>query len=211
MNKWIRIGLLLTALAGLQEVKAQAQEAQQLLLNVEKLAQLKNILADLKKGYEVVFEGYTKIKRLAEGNFQLHDLFLQSLNEVSPTVRNYQRVGQIVQAQLQLVAEYKNAARQFKGSGLLHPGELEYISGVYAGLFRRSLKSLDDLSMVVTSGTLRMTDGERLAVIDGVWKELQDSRTFLRRFNNETKVLLLQRAKGQAEYRRLEELFPITD
>lgn len=32
-------------------VRAQSQEAQQLLLNVEKLSQLKNILADMKKGY----------------------------------------------------------------------------------------------------------------------------------------------------------------
>jgi outer membrane lipoprotein-sorting protein len=39
---------------------SQSQEAQQLLLNVEKLAQLKQILKDLYKGYEIVSKGYNQ-------------------------------------------------------------------------------------------------------------------------------------------------------
>jgi hypothetical protein len=36
-------------------VSAQKAEIEQLLLNVEKLAQFKQILKDMKKGYDVVF------------------------------------------------------------------------------------------------------------------------------------------------------------
>jgi hypothetical protein len=39
-------------------VKAQATELAQLALNIEKLAQFKQILADLKKGYEILSGGY---------------------------------------------------------------------------------------------------------------------------------------------------------
>lgn len=48
---------------------AQSQEAKQLLLNVEKLSQLKNILADMKKGYTVVSNGYRSVKNIAQEIF----------------------------------------------------------------------------------------------------------------------------------------------
>src|SRR4051812_4125515 len=76
--------------------KAQEQEIQQLLLDVEKLAQLKNILTDLKKGYEILSGGYQTIKNISEGNFNLHQTFLDGLLQVSPVVRNYKRVADII-------------------------------------------------------------------------------------------------------------------
>lgn len=51
---------------------SQSQEAQQLMLNVEKLSQLKNILSDMKRGYEVVSKGYNAVSGIAKGNFSLH-------------------------------------------------------------------------------------------------------------------------------------------
>src|ERR1700687_3385242 len=95
----------------------QSQEAQQLLLDVEKLAQLKNILTDLKKGYEIVSGGYNAIKNISEGNFNLHAVFLNSLLEISPTVKKYKRIVDIVSTQLKIVSGYKTALRQLRASG----------------------------------------------------------------------------------------------
>ena len=39
----------------------QSNEIEQLLLNAEKLTQLKNILTDMKKGYQVVSKGYNTV------------------------------------------------------------------------------------------------------------------------------------------------------
>src|SRR6218665_2577336 len=91
------------------DTKAQSFEVQQLLLNVEKLAQFKQILADLKKGYEIVSKGYTTIRDISQGNFKLHDLFLDALLQVSPTVRKYKKITDIIVMQIQLVKEYKAA------------------------------------------------------------------------------------------------------
>ena len=68
-------------------VSAQSQEVQQLLLNVEKLAQFKKILQNMKQGYQVLHKGYTTIRNLSQGNFSLHKTFLDALFEVSPAVR----------------------------------------------------------------------------------------------------------------------------
>ena len=75
---------------------AQSYEAQQLLLNWEKLAQLKKILDNMYKGYQVLSYGYTTIKDISEGNFNLHHAFLEGLLQVSPTVLKYKRVVDIV-------------------------------------------------------------------------------------------------------------------
>jgi hypothetical protein len=72
-------------------VSAQSDEAQQLLLNVEKLAQFKEILRDMKKGYEIVSNGYNTIKDISKGSFNLHDAFLNALLQISPTVKKYAR------------------------------------------------------------------------------------------------------------------------
>ncbi|RYZ18615.1 MAG: hypothetical protein EOO10_25490 [Chitinophagaceae bacterium] len=117
--------LMLTCLLTTSKVSGQVQEVQQLLLNVEKLAQFKNILEDLKKGYEIVSQGYSTIKNLSEGNFNLHDVFLDGLLAVSPTVGRYRRIADIIQAQISVVKEYKTAYRRFTGSRHFSPEELK--------------------------------------------------------------------------------------
>ena len=185
----------------------QTQEAKQLLLDVEKLAQLKNILTDLKKGYEIVSGGYTAIKNISEGNFNLHNVFLNRLLEVSPTVKKYKRIADIVSTQLRIVSGYKAALRQVKASGKFTVNEINYIQRVYSNLFNQSLKNLDALATVVTAGKMRMSDDERLTAIDGVWKEVESQYNFLQHFNNQARVLALQRAKEENDVSTINQLY----
>lgn len=45
-----------------------------------------------------------------------------------------------------------------------------------------------------------MSDDERLRAIDGIFSDMRDNLTFLRTFNNSTKLLMSQRVKEQAEF-----------
>jgi hypothetical protein len=190
---------------------SQTQAIQQLLLDVEKLTQLKNILTELKSGYEIVSDGYTTIKNISEGNFNLHDIFLKSLLEVSPAVKNYIRVKDILDAQLSIVREYKNALKQFKGSGEFSVDEINYLEKVYANLLNHSLNNLQTMMMVITAGKLRMSDDERINSIDGVWKEVSQQLTFLRHFNNQARILCLQRAKEKNDLSTINQLYDVNE
>lgn len=192
-----------------QKVEAQDFEIQQLLLNVEKLAQLKSMLEDLRKGYEIVYQGYTAVKNISEGNFSLHKAFLDRLLQVSPAVQQYYRVGDILQNSVGLVKEYKAALKGFSGNGLLLPQELARIEKVYEQLFKKSIDQLETLSMVLTSGALRMSDDERLAAIDRIDEELKEERMFLRHFTNGAKVLLLQRTKEERNGEVMKKIYGI--
>nr|WP_121271736.1 TerB family tellurite resistance protein [Pedobacter schmidteae] len=197
MKKFILILLLFRGCLGVGY--AQSQEAQQLLLNVEKLSQLKNILSDMKRGYEVVSKGYNTVKNIAEGNFSLHEVFIDGLMLVSPQVRKYRKVADIVSMQADLVSEYKGAFKRFGSGGNFSVSELEYLGKVYGQLLDQSVDNLDQLVMVITAGKLRMSDEERLRVIDRVFAELEDKLVFLRSFNRETGLLNLQRSREKAE------------
>jgi len=187
--------------------RAQSDEVQQLLLNVEKLSQLKNILSDMKKGYEVVSAGYSSVKNIAEGNFSLHDAFLSGLWLVSPEVRKYYRIAEIISAQRDLLLEYKSAYGRFSGSGTFSGSELSYLSKVYGKLLSESLDHLNELAMVVTAGKLRMSDEERLSSIDRIAGSMSDKLVFLRSFNARNSVLQVQRLREQQEIRGLGDYF----
>ena len=192
MKKWIGVLILSVFLLRGQ---AQAFEIEQLLLNVEKLAQLKSMLSDLKKGYETLHNGYTAIRNISEGNFNLHQLFLDKLLQVSPVVRNYKKVSLIISKQLLLVKEYKRAFVHFKQSGQFRADEIHYMERVYFRLIDRSVRNLDALATILTSGVLRLSDDERLQRIDVLHEAMEDMLVFLRHFNRQNSLLELQRAR----------------
>lgn len=204
--KYLFILLLLSFQLSGTAVYSQATEVQQLLLNVEKLAQLKKILSNMKKGYEIVSNGYNTIKDISKGNFHLHDAFLNALFQISPTVKKYKRVADIITCQAQIVKEYKSAFNRFKSSELFSPSEYRYMEDVYKNLFKKSLENLDELGIVITAGRLRMSDDERIAAIDRIYKNISDKLIFLRSFNNEGSILAVQRGREMVDTKLSEKL-----
>jgi len=179
--------------------KAQSDEAQQLLLNWEKLAQFKKILQNMYDGYKILNKGYTAVKDISEGNFNLHKTFLDGLLKVNPAVKKYKRIAGIINYQLRIVKEYKAAFNQFKQDKQFTVEEIDYFGKVYKNLFEQSLKSLDELAMVITAGKLRMSDDERLQAIDKIYSSVEEQYSFLKDFNGNTAMLSLQRKSEQAE------------
>ncbi len=205
----IKVILLCCLLAGIKHAAAQSYEAKQLLLDWSKLEQMKGILKDMQEGYQIVSKGYATIRDISQGNFNLHEAFLDGLWLVSPTVRKYWKIPAIINDQLQIVKEYKSAFNHYRQSSLLNPDEIVYLSQVYSNLFNQSLKSLDDLAILITADQLRMSDDERLSGIDRVYNEIQDKLQFLRSFNNQTSLLLLQRTKEQNETGLMNRLYDV--
>jgi hypothetical protein len=186
---------------------AQAAQLEQLALDIEKLAQFKSILTDMKQGYQILTAGYNTVRSLAQGSFNLHSSYLNGLLAVSPAVKNYVRIADIISTQAALVAEYKTAAAQFKDAGLLNLTELNYIATVYGNLFDRSLDNLDELITILTDGQLRMSDAERLAAINGIDAELHSQLNFQRSFLGQTSLLVAQRQQALQEAGQLQSLY----
>src|SRR5580704_3714838 len=95
------------------KANAQSYELERLILDIQKLAQMKNILSDLYKGYEILNNGYNTIKSISQGNFNLHKAFLDGLLAVSPAVKKYQKVFDIINFEARIVSEHKSALSRF--------------------------------------------------------------------------------------------------
>lgn len=204
--KQLNIILFVIAVGFSCTTSAQVQEAEQLLLDVQKLAQLKQILSDMKTGFEIVSKGYTGIRDISRGNFSLHQAFLDGLMAVSPVVKNYKKATDIIAFELRLVKEYKAAFNRFKQDKHFSAVEIMYIGKVYSNLFNQSLKNLDVLATVITANQLRMSDEERLTAIDHLYNDMQDKLGFLQDFNNNTSMLALQRARHQSDINEMKKM-----
>ena len=178
---------------------AQSVEVQQLLLNVEKLSQLKKILDNMYQGYRIVSKGYGVIKDISEGSFNLHQVFIDGLLQVSPAVKKYAKIPEIIRNQTMLVKEYKMALKNFTRTNLFDAEEMKYLKIIYSNLLGKSLQNLSDLAMVLTAGNLRMSEEDRLKAIDKIGEEMGDKLNFLRVFNKENNMLAVQRGREKID------------
>lgn len=186
---------------------AQSNEVQQLLLNVEKLTQFKSILSDMKAGYQIISTGYNAVRDISQGNFSLHQTFLDGLMAVSPEVRKYHKIAGIVAAQGKIMSEYKSAFSRFKSSDRFNAKEVDYLASVYGQLNKQALANLESLLMVITAGELRMSDDERLSAIDRIYEDMQEKLVFLRHFNAQGIGIARQRKLEQRDVSGMQELF----
>ncbi|NOT76987.1 MAG: TerB family tellurite resistance protein [Cyclobacteriaceae bacterium] len=209
MNRMTIILTVLMSLIGTIRSFGQSDEAQQLLLNWEKLQELEKILDNMYVGYKILDKGYTTIKNISEGNYTIHQLFLDGLFAVNPAVRNYKRIPYIIDYQKLLVKEYKNAYNRFRDDPHFTPQEIEYMANVYNYLFTASLRNIDDLVMITTATKLRMNDDERMRAIDRIFYDMESKVGFLRSFNNSTQLLAIQRARAANDVRTLNHLYGI--
>jgi hypothetical protein len=193
----------------LTRVGAQTQEATQLVLNYEKLKQLEEILDNMYKGYKILTKGYNRIKDIAEGNYSLHQVFLDGLFAVNPSVAKYKRIPDIIRYQSLLIEEYKRAFNRFKNDSNLTPDEVKYLERVYSYLVKQSLRNLEELTMIVTANKLRMSDDERIQSIDRIYFDIENKLSFLRYFNSSTQVLVAQRAKESSEVGGVKKLYEV--
>lgn len=207
MKRLTIILLLALCMALTKSVHAQKDEIQQLLLNWEKLKQLEEILDNMYKGYKILDKGYRTIRDISQGNYSIHQAFLDGLMAVNPSIRNYKRIPLIINYQKLLLKEYKRAYNRFKQDPNFKLEELEYLASVYKFLFEASVRNLEDLTMIITATKLRMSDDERMQNIDRIFYDMENKVTFLRYFNNNTQLLAVQRARSHNDVRTMQQLY----
>lgn len=213
MKKAIIIPALILTAGILQPTTSRAQSiaqlTQQLALDYQKLAGLKSILSQMYTGYEVLSKGYHAVKDVSQGNFSLHEAFLDGLLIVSPAVRQYPGVTDIINDQAALISEYHSAYSSFRQDKHFAPDEISYMLTVYHNLVSASLKNLDDLSTVMSDSKLRMSDAERLAAIDRIYTGGHGQLAFLRSFNDRNYRVAVERARQANDWQTIKNLYGI--
>lgn len=145
-----------------------------------------------------------EIKDWVEKQRKIYDDYFQELKKVKAAIAYYSRVKEIIQRQGQMIHEYKAAWALFRQDKNFTPEELDYIYNIYTGMMNESLKNIDQLFLIVKAFTTQMSDAKRLEIINNVSDNMEQQHVDLKDFNNQNKMLSLQRAaeRGEIEYVR---------
>lgn len=173
-------------------------------LKIQKLQNETIWLQDAQKTFENAMSKLrlNEIKNWTEKQRKLYADYFEELRKVKTALTYYQRVRDIMDQQVAIVTEYKAAWALFKQDKNFTPDELEYMFDVYTGIMGESSKNIDQLNLVVKAFVTKMSDAKRLEIIDAVSENIEQNLMDLKDFNQENKMLSLQRAteKNDIEY-----------
>ena len=161
---------------------------------------LENTMQELKLG---------EIGDWVEKQRKLYADYYDELWWVKTAISYYQKVKDIIQKQLQIAGEYKQALALFRKDKHFTIDDIAYMERIYSGILNESIKNLDQLYLVINSFATQMTDGKRLEIINGVAKNIEQNLTDLRQFNNQNIRLSLSRSKDQQENNAVKILYGI--
>lgn len=194
--KRISFGLLFLLLVH-RATHAQGFDAQQLLLDWEKLTQLKVLLNDMYDGYRIVEKGYMTIRDISHGSFDLHKLYLDGLLAVSPEVKKYFKVAEIVRLQQTVLREYRETYDRVRSDGHFTAQEVSILGETFGRLVDGSTQTLAGLTSVLTYGLLRASDAERLRSIDRLYEEMRQKLEGVRKVGNDLALISVARASDE--------------
>lgn len=149
----------------------------------------------------------TEISGWVEKQRKLYDDYFQELKKIKNALSYYHRIKDIIEDQVAMVKEYKAAWALFRQDRNFTAAELEYMSEIYTGMLGESAKSIDQLLMVVNAFTTQMTDAARLEIINTTAAEMEKGVMDLKEFNNQNKLISLQRASARGEIEYIKKLY----
>jgi hypothetical protein len=169
---------------------------------LQQIAALQVHLGYAKKGYNIVTGGINTIRKIKNGDLNLHRDFFNRLQNVNPAIRRYAKVADIIAYQVKIIKQTKLVLQQIRETKQFTEAELGYCKQVFDTLLDECIKTVEELILVTTSGELEMKDDERLKRIDGLYADVQDKYSFACSFSEDMGLLAVQRLGEQMEINR---------
>ena len=172
-----------------------------------KIQKLQNKTIWLQNAQKVVENQLSKLKLTEIGDWadrqkKLYKDYFDELRKVKTALTYYHKVKDVIADQAAMIAEYKSAWALFQQDRNFSRGELEYMEMIYTGMLNESMKSIDQLMLVINALSTQMTDAKRMEITNTAAVSVEQSFLDLKDFNNQNKVLSVQRsaARGEIDY-----------
>lgn len=215
MNKAIKIMALVLTLAFCMAPYQQAYAnpilglGQAVLKKIIKAADLKiqrlqNRTIWLQNAQQVLENTLSKMKLeeisdWSERQRKQFQTYYDELSKVKSAISYYQRIKEVTAKEARLVKEYQNAWRLLSNDQHFDRDEIQYMDKVYNGILNNSIENLEQIMLVMKSFSLRMTDADRLELVNDAADRVDQNFDDLKAFNTQNMILSLQRARGAVE------------
>jgi len=142
-------------------------------VEMQKLAQLKLMLSEMKNGYQSLAKGYDALRDIGKTNFQLHQQQLDKLLLVSPELQRDPVIRQIQVSHQQIQTTCVSLLQEFRKTQLFRPDEIFQLDGQCKRIIHSCEADMEVLSRVLSPGKFRMSDGERKEVINSIRQSME--------------------------------------
>lgn len=165
--------VFISLLLAFSRLAAQSQELETLKVEMQKLAQLKLMLSEMKNGYQSLVKGYDTIRDIGKTNFQLHQQQLDKLLQVSPELQRDPLIRYIQVSHQQIQTTGVTILQEFRKTQLFRPDEFFQLDGQCKRIIHSCDADMEVLSRVLSPGKFRMSDGERKEVINSIRQSME--------------------------------------
>ncbi len=174
----------------------------------QRIQRLQNKTIGLQNAQKFIENALSKLKleeisEWTEKQRSQYQEFFDGLWKVKSAINTYKKVREIMERQIGLVKEYQRAFSLFRNDSRFTAEEIDYMFRVYSGIIDESLKSIEQVLLVVNSFKTQMADGQRLQIINDAATAMEKVNRDLREFNNQNMLMSFQRARDQQEVEAL--------
>ena len=90
----------------------------------------------------------------------------EAIEKVNNAVQQYEAVREITENNEALVNMVRNDLRGILNSPYIHPDEIDAVSNAFNSIINGSLNNLEFMQQVLSNNFLKMTDAERLSILE---------------------------------------------
>jgi hypothetical protein len=150
---------------------------------------------------QVLTKGFT------EKNMLLAKDWYDGLLAISNTIKTYRRVQHIFERQTAIITIYSNYIGRFKTDPNLNPNQVAGMVRGYTLLIQESASYLDDLSAIVSPAKSKMTDAERMELIDVLDDKVTHQYDLVNYFTRRNMAMSLQQGAAARDAATLKKLY----
>ncbi|WP_324680143.1 hypothetical protein [Hymenobacter sp. GOD-10R] len=150
---------------------------------------------------QVLTKGFT------EKNMLLAKNWYDGLMQVSNTIKTYRRVRHIFERQTAIITIYSNYITQFKRDPNLRPEQIAGMVRGYTVLIQESASYLDDLTAIVSPMKTKMTDAERMELIDALDDKVTHQYDLVSYFTRRNMALSTEQGQAARDMAALKQLY----
>jgi hypothetical protein len=150
---------------------------------------------------QVLTKGFT------EKNMLLAKDWYDGLLAISNTIKTYRRVQHLFERQTAIITIYSNYIGKFKADPNLSPAQVNGVVRGYTVLIQESAGYLDDLSAIVSPAKSKMTDAERMELIDVLDDKVTHQYDLVSYFTRRNMAISTQQAQATRDAATLKQLY----
>ena len=153
-----------------------------------------------------------KLDEISGWSSKQKDLFsqyYQELWDIKTAIAYYSKISELTQKQVALVNSYNQAWNLLRSDKHFTTDELAYMTKVYSGILQASVNDLDQILLVINANKTQMPDAKRIEIVNKAADHMDTNYNDLQQFNNQNKLLSLQRASDENEILTLKKYYGI--